>query len=64
MLVLSRTIGEVIMIGDDIEITVLDVSSDRVRLGFKAPENVEVHRLEVYDAIRRQRDEKPPTSEA
>ena len=54
-LVLSRAIGEVIMVGDDVEITVLDFKGkENVRLGIKAPPHVPVHRKEVYEAIRRQ----------
>jgi carbon storage regulator len=52
MLVLSRTRDEKIMIGDDIEITVVEVRGDKVRLGIKAPREIPVHREEVYKAIR------------
>ncbi|NOX57398.1 MAG: carbon storage regulator CsrA [Planctomycetes bacterium] len=52
MLVLSRTRDETIMIGDDIEITVVDVRGDKVRLGIKAPTTIPVHRKEVYEAIK------------
>ena len=51
MLVLSRQIDEVIKIGDDIEITIVDVRADKVRIGIHAPRNVAVHRKEIYDAI-------------
>jgi carbon storage regulator len=54
MLVLSRTRDETIMIGDDIEITVVDIRGDKVRLGINAPGHVPVHRKEVYDAIKRE----------
>lgn len=54
MLVLSRQKNEAIMIGDDIEITVVDVRGDRVRLGISAPQSVPVHRKEIYEAIRRE----------
>jgi len=54
MLVLSRTRDETIMIGDDIEITVVDVRGDKVRLGITAPAHIPVHRKEVYDAIKRE----------
>lgn len=53
MLVLSRQRNEVVMIGDDIEITVVDIRGDKVRLGINAPRELSVHRKEVYDAIRR-----------
>jgi len=53
MLVLSRKRNEVIRIGDDIKIIVVDIRGDKVRLGIEAPQNVAVHRQEVYDAIQR-----------
>jgi carbon storage regulator len=52
MLVLSRQRDETIMIGDDIEITVVDIRGDKVRLGINAPRAIQVHRKEVYEAIR------------
>ena len=52
MLVLSRRRDESIKIGDDIEIMVVDIRGDRVRLGIKAPGDVRVHRNEVYAAIK------------
>ena len=48
MLVLTRQINETIIIGDDIEITVVDVKGEKVRIGIRAPRNVSVHRKEVY----------------
>ena len=54
MLVLSRQRDETIMIGDDIEITVVDIRGDKVRLGINAPRETQVHRKEVYDAIKRE----------
>lgn len=52
MLVLSRQRDETIMIGDDVEITVVDVRGDKVRLGITAPTRIAVHRKEVYEAIK------------
>ena len=52
MLVLSRQRDETIMIGDDIELTVVDIRGDKVRIGIKAPTRIAVHRKEVYEAIR------------
>ncbi len=52
MLVLSRQRDETIMIGDEIEITIVDIRGDKVRLGINAPREVQVHRKEVYEAIR------------
>lgn len=53
MLVLSRQRDEKIMIGDDVEITIVDIQTDRVRLGITAPAHIPVHRKEVYEAIKR-----------
>lgn len=57
MLVLSRQRDETIMIGDDIEITVVDIRGDKVRLGITAPTQIAVHRKEVYDAIRKENEQ-------
>jgi carbon storage regulator len=54
MLVLSRQKDETIMIGDDVEITVVDIRGDKVRLGINAPPHIPVHRKEVYEAIQRE----------
>ena len=54
MLVLSRQRDQTIMIGDDIEITVVDIRGDKVRLGINAPGSVPVHRKEVYEAIKKE----------
>jgi carbon storage regulator len=54
MLVLSRKRDEVIKIADDIEVTVVDIRGDRVRLGLRAPRGVSIHRKEVYDCIKRE----------
>jgi carbon storage regulator len=54
MLVLSRKRDEVIKIGDDIEITVVDIRGDKVRLGITAPKEVMVHRKEVWEDIRKE----------
>ena len=56
MLVLSRQRDETIMIGDEIEITVVDIRGDKVRLGITAPTSIAVHRKEVYEAIRRENE--------
>ncbi len=61
MLVLSRQKDESIMIGDDVEITIVDVRGDRVRLGISAPKSISVHRKEVYEAIQREKAEKKET---
>ena len=55
MLVLSRQKDESIVIGDNVEITIVDVRGDKVRLGITAPKEIPVHRREVYDAIQREK---------
>lgn len=57
MLVLSRKTGESIMIGDQIEVKVLAVEGDQVKLGIVAPKSVKVHRSEVFKAIQEQNQE-------
>lgn len=54
MLVLSRRQGEAVRIGDNVIVRVIDVHGDRVRLGIDAPQEVPVHRSEVYEAIKRE----------
>ena len=54
MLVLARKLHESIRIGDEIEISVVEIKGDQVRLGIKAPSRVAVHRQEVYEAIQRE----------
>lgn len=50
-LILSRRVGETIMIGDDVTVTVLGINGNQVRLGINAPQHVEVHREEIYEKI-------------
>lgn len=54
MLVLSRKINQTVMVGDEISVTIISISSDKVRLGFEAPADVPVHRLEIWEALKRQ----------
>ena len=54
MLVLSRQRDESIIIGDNVQVTIVDIRGDKVRLGIVAPNEVSVHRKEVYDAIQRE----------
>lgn len=56
MLVLSRKKDEKIIIGDTITLMVIEIRGDKVRLGIEAPKEVSVHRQEVYEAIRRERN--------
>ncbi|MBW7990691.1 MAG: carbon storage regulator CsrA [Planctomycetes bacterium] len=58
MLVLSRQRDESIMIGDNVEIIIVDVRGDKVRLGITAPKEIPVHRREIYDAIQREKKQK------
>jgi carbon storage regulator len=51
MLILARRIGESIMVGDQVEISVVDIKGDQVKLGIKAPSQIKVYRREVYAAI-------------
>lgn len=55
MLVLTRKPNQSIMIGDDVEVTVLEVRGEQVRIGVNAPKHVPVHRREIYEEIQQQR---------
>lgn len=57
MLVLGRFKDESVMIGDNIEIVIVDVRGDKVRLGITAPRDLPVHRKQVYEAIQREKNE-------
>jgi carbon storage regulator len=57
MLVLTRKTGEAIQIGEDIEISVVSVKGDQVKLGINAPKNVEIHRKEIYLTIQEENAE-------
>lgn len=54
MLILTRRVGETLMIGDDVSITVLGVKGNQVRIGVNAPKDVAVHREEIYDRIQKE----------
>ncbi len=51
MLILTRKVGETLMIGDEVNITVLEIRGNQVRIGINAPKDVAVHREEIYDRI-------------
>ena len=55
MLILTRRVGETLMIGNDVTVTVLGVKGNQVRLGVKAPRDVPVHRAEIYERIQQER---------
>lgn len=63
MLILTRRVGETLMIGDDVTVTVLGVKGNQVRIGVNAPKDIPVHREEIYERIKREQENSGGTVE-
>ncbi|SBS34268.1 Carbon storage regulator [Marinomonas aquimarina] len=57
MLILTRRVGETLMVGDEVSVTVLGVKGNQVRIGINAPKDVSVHREEIYLRIQKEQDD-------
>lgn len=63
MLILTRRVGETLMVGDEVTVTVLGVKGNQVRIGVNAPKEVAVHREEIYQRIQREKQGESPEHE-
>ena len=64
MLILTRRVGETLKVGNDVDVTVLGVKGNQIRIGIKAPKNVAVHREEIFDRIQREAELAQQTDES